>query len=134
MKPTNATSSKLCVFSILIMTLCCSSCRTYETSISDNRVQSDTLYKSLVRHDSIYIYNDRETYKKGDTVFRTQTITKYRLRNVIDTVHHVVHDTTYISRNEVYNSNAKHSRLYDLILSVSFSIMISLFILLLCKK
>ena len=77
---------------------------------------------------------DRETYKKGDTVFRTQTITKYRLRNVIDTVHHVVHDTTYISRNEVYNSNAKHSRLYDLILSVAFSIMISLFILLLCKK
>lgn len=79
----------------IILVLCCSSCSTPKPVILE-RTLHDTTYidrlrlDSVVRHDSIYF----ESIVKGDTVYRTKEITRWRDRVSIK------HDTIYAVREK----------------------------------
>ena len=84
------------VFVVLILLLILSSCA--ETKYV-TQVQHDTttVYHNTntIQHDSIYVYKDRNTYIKGDTVYTTITEYKDRWKTK------EVHDTLYKDK-EVY--------------------------------
>ena len=77
----------------IVLVLCCSSCstskpvvleRTYHDTVHINNLRLDSVYM----HDSIYF----ESIIKGDTVYRTKEITRWRDRVSIK------HDTIYTVR------------------------------------
>lgn len=77
----------------IILVLCCSSCstskpvvleRTYHDTVHINNLRLDSVYM----HDSIYF----ESIVKGDTIYRTKEITRWRDRVSIK------HDTIYTVR------------------------------------
>lgn len=77
----------------IVLVLCCSSCstpkpvvleRTYHDTVHINNIRLDSVYM----HDSIYF----ESIIKGDTVYRTKEITRWRDRVSIK------HDTIYTVR------------------------------------
>ena len=79
----------------IILVLCCSSCstskpvvleRTYHDTVHINNIRLDSVYM----HDSIYF----ESIIKGDTVYRTKEITRWRDRVSIK------HDTVYAVREK----------------------------------
>lgn len=79
----------------IIIVLCCSSCstskpvvleRTYHDTVHINNIRLDSVYM----HDSIYF----ESIIKGDTVYRTKEITRWRDRVSIK------HDTVYAVREK----------------------------------
>ena len=79
----------------IILVLCCSSCstskpvvleRTYHDTVHINNIRLDSVYM----HDSIYF----ESIIKGDTVYRTKEITRWRDRVSIK------HDTVYTVREK----------------------------------
>lgn len=85
---------------ILVIPLCfllyaCSSIKYVPT------YQKDTVYvathNQTVQKDSIFIFKDRITKEKGDTVYITETLTKYRDR----WRDREVHDTTYVDKVRV---------------------------------
>lgn len=79
----------------IVLVLCCSSCSTPKPVVLE-RTLHDTTYidrlrlDSVVRHDSIYF----ESIVKGDTVYRTKEITRWRDRVSIK------HDTIYAVREK----------------------------------
>lgn len=77
----------------IVLVLCCSSCstskpvvleRTYHDTVHINNLRLDSVYM----HDSIYF----ESIVKGDTIYRTKEITRWRDRVSIK------HDTIYTVR------------------------------------
>lgn len=79
----------------IVLVLCCSSCstskpvvleRTYHDTVHINNLRLDSVYM----HDSIYF----ESIIKGDTVYRTKEITRWRDRVSIK------HDTVYAVREK----------------------------------
>lgn len=79
----------------IILVLCCSSCstskpvvleRTYHDTVHINNFRLDSIFQ----HDSIYF----ESIIKGDTVYRTKEITRWRDRVSIK------HDTVYAVREK----------------------------------
>ena len=79
----------------IILVLCCSSCssprpvvleRTYHDTVHINNIRLDSIFQ----HDSIYF----ESIIKGDTVYRTKEITRWRDRVSIK------HDTVYAVREK----------------------------------
>lgn len=54
---------------------------------SNTLVKIDTVYQKMVDYDSIYIYNDMNTYQKGETVFVYKTKIEYRNKLKIDTIY-----------------------------------------------
>lgn len=79
----------------IVLVLCCSSCstpkpvvleRTYHDTVHINNIRLDSVYM----HDSIYF----ESIIKGDTVYRTKEITRWRDRVSIK------HDTVYAVREK----------------------------------
>lgn len=79
----------------IVLVLCCSSCstpkpvvleRTYHDTVHINNIHLDSVYM----HDSIYF----ESIIKGDTVYRTKEITRWRDRVSIK------HDTVYAVREK----------------------------------
>ena len=79
----------------IIIVLCCSSCstskpvvleRTYHDTVHINNIRLDSIFQ----HDSIYF----ESIIKGDTVYRTKEITRWRDRVSIK------HDTVYAVREK----------------------------------
>lgn len=79
----------------IVLVLCCSSCSTPKPVVLE-RTLHDTTYidrlrlDSVVRHDSIYF----ESIVKGDTVYRTKEIIRWRDRVSIK------HDTIYAVREK----------------------------------
>lgn len=79
----------------IVLVLCCSSCSTPKPVVLE-RTLHDTTYidrlrlDSVVRHDSIYF----ESIVKGDTVYRSKEITRWRDRVSIK------HDTIYAVREK----------------------------------
>lgn len=79
----------------IVLVLCCSSCstpkpvvleRTYHDTVHINNIRLDSIFQ----HDSIYF----ESIIKGDTVYRTKEITRWRDRVSIK------HDTVYAVREK----------------------------------
>lgn len=79
----------------IVLVLCCSSCstskpvvleRTYHDTVHINNLRLDSVYM----HDSIYF----ESIVKGDTIYRTKEITRWRDRVSIK------HDTVYAVREK----------------------------------
>lgn len=69
--------------------LVCLSCSTTKnvSDTSHELIKIDTIYQRLVDYDSIYIYNDRNVYLNGDTVFVEATKIEYRNKIKIDTLY-----------------------------------------------
>lgn len=79
----------------IILVLCCSSCSTPKPVVLE-RTYHDTVHTNNIRLDSVYLHDSVyfESIVKGDTVYRTKEITRWRDRVSIK------HDTVYAVREK----------------------------------
>ena len=77
----------------IVLVLCCSSCSTSKPVVLE-RTLHDTVHVNNLRLDSVYMHDSIyfESIIKGDTVYRTKEITRWRDRVSIK------HDTIYTVR------------------------------------
>ena len=94
---------------IFIASILLLSCRTHrETEKTRESVRTDTivlfhtdtLYKSVLRTDSIYLHEAERIRENGDTVYVERTTTKYSDRLLHDTIYRSRTDTLYESRTD----------------------------------
>lgn len=72
----------------------CGSCtRTVYTPVESTTVRTDTLYRAVVRVDTILQRDSVTVMQRGDTVYHTRYITRYKVRQRVDTVYRSVVDT-----------------------------------------
>ena len=85
--------AKLLVGCILILILICS-CKTRSHVINvPSDVRTDTVYKSLLRTDSVMIYDSIHVRETPDTVFMEKWRNKLIIRKEHDTIYHHSVDT-----------------------------------------
>lgn len=85
--------AKLLVGCILILILICS-CKTRSQVITvQEDVKTDTIYKSLLRTDSVMIYDSIHVRETPDTVFMEKWRNKLIIRKEHDTIYHHSVDT-----------------------------------------
>ena len=85
--------AKLLVGCILILILICS-CKTRSQVITvQEDVKTDTIYKSLLRTDSVMIYDSIHVRETPDTVFMEKWRNKLVIRKEHDTIYHHSVDT-----------------------------------------
>lgn len=79
---------KILLFLLLFTPFLLSSCKTTKTVIDNNHTLTkiDTVYEKSFYHDSIYLFNDRNVFLKGDTVFVENTKIEYRNKIKLDTI------------------------------------------------
>lgn len=77
----------------IVLVLCCSSCSTSKPVVLE-RTYHDTVHVNNLRLDSVYMHDSIyfESIIKGDTIYRTKEITRWRDRVSIK------HDTIYTVR------------------------------------
>lgn len=77
----------------IVLVLCCSSCSTSKPVVLE-RTLHDTVHVNNLRLDSVYMHDSIyfESIVKGDTIYRTKEITRWRDRVSIK------HDTIYTVR------------------------------------
>ena len=85
--------AKLLVGCILILILICS-CKTRSQVITvQEDVKTDTIYKSLLRTDSVMIYDSIHVRETPDTVFMEKWRNKLVIRKELDTIYRHAVDT-----------------------------------------
>lgn len=79
----------------IVLVLCCSSCSTSKPVVLE-RTYHDTIHVNNLRLDSVFMHDSIyfESIIKGDTIFRTKEITRWRDRVSIK------HDTVYAVREK----------------------------------
>ena len=79
----------------IVLVLCCSSCTTSKPVVLE-RTLHDTVHVNNLRLDSVFMHDSIyfESIIKGDTIFRTKEITRWRDRVSIK------HDTVYAVREK----------------------------------
>ena len=79
----------------IVLVLCCSSCSTSKPVVLE-RTLHDTIHVNNLRLDSVFMHDSIyfESIIKGDTIFRTKEITRWRDRVSIK------HDTVYAVREK----------------------------------
>ena len=77
----------------IVLVLCCTSCSTSKPVVLE-RTYHDTVHINNLRLDSVYMHDSNyfESIVKGDTIYRTKDITRWRDRVSIK------HDTIYTVR------------------------------------
>lgn len=84
---------KLLVGCLLILILMCS-CKTGSQVITAPvDVRTDTVYKSLLRTDSVMIYDSIHVRETPDTVYMEKWRNKLIIRKELDTIYHISVDT-----------------------------------------
>lgn len=76
---------------ILFAPLLLTSCKTTKTITDNNhtltKTKIDTVYEKSFYHDSIYLFNDRNVFSKGDTIYVENTKIEYRNKIKLDTIY-----------------------------------------------
>ena len=88
--------SRYAILSALCAALLCAcgSCtRTVYTPVESTTVRTDTLYRAVVRVDTVLQRDSVTVMQRGDTVYHTRYITRYKVRQRVDTVYRSVVDT-----------------------------------------
>ena len=80
------------LFFFVMVVLCCISSCTTTKYVPVVEYHTDTLIQKMTQRDSIYLHDSTIVREKGDTVLIERWRTKYRDREV--------HDTVYQSRND----------------------------------
>jgi hypothetical protein len=79
-------------FFVMVVVLCCISSCTTTKYVPVVEYHTDTLIQKMTQRDSIYLHDSTIVREKGDTVLIERWHTRYRDREV--------HDTVYQSRND----------------------------------
>lgn len=74
-------------FFVMVVVLCCISSCTTTQYVPVVEYHTDTLIQKMTQRDSIYLHDSTSVREKGDTVLIERWHTKYRDREVHDTVY-----------------------------------------------
>ena len=83
----------LIILLALLSALVLTGCATRRQLQVVDRITHDTLYKSNVHYDSIYIFQDKYIDRSRDTLLIKDKTVEYRYRLLRDTVYKVQHDS-----------------------------------------
>lgn len=81
---------------LVTLAICLSGCRTIHEVEEKTVIKTDTLYKSLLVRDSIYLQDSVVVREKGDTVFSEKWHLKYVDRWRTDTLYQVKIDSVVV--------------------------------------
>lgn len=115
--------------SLVCIAMALASCRLREPIVKSVPVEiHDTVYSAKVVHDSVFIESVVKEYVKGDTVFMTETTTKYIERLKTDTLMVYVDKPTEIVRTETVTVERPLNWLQKALLSCGVAFVFSLLV------